>query len=212
MKRNLVFVLAVLFLAGCAKFEASESGFLNDYSNLRESTEVEGLLVEKYEHKHLGQYSKFIVEPIQIQFIPDAKGEKIDDETREELAEKLHDKVVAALEENYEVVDEPGPGVLRIEAALSDLVANKVYLNLHWSTTLSKQGIGGAAIEADFTDSLTNERVMAIVDSRQSKLTGGNPVKSYTRGLSKWGHTENVFDEWVKLFIAKLDELHGISE
>lgn len=189
-----------IFLAGCATARTIETGFLNDYSNFKMSEKVDGLLVEKHATRKISDYSKFMVDPIEVRLTHESKGEKLSPEQIEKLVTEFHDEVVAALKKQYEVVNTPGEGVLRIRTALTDIYPNKIYLNLHWSTTLSKHGIGGAAIEAEFLDTATGERILGVVDARQ-----GKPLK-YTKGLSRWGHTKEVFDGWKNLLIKTLED------
>ena len=42
-------------------------------------------------------------------------------------------------------------------------------LNIHWATKVTKAGIGGASIEAEFIDSVSQERIAALVDNRQGR-------------------------------------------
>ena len=89
--------------------------------------------------------------------------------------------------------------------AITDILPNKVYLNLHWSTTLIGGGIGGASLEAELVDSLTGERMLAFVDARKGKKL------NYTKGLTKWGHTKEVLGMWAKHMVKNLDELKSDS-
>ena len=66
------------------------------------------------------------------------------------------------LSENFEIVDKPGRGVLLFRSAITDILPNKVYLNIHWSTTLIGGGIGGASLEAELVDSVTKERILSF--------------------------------------------------
>jgi hypothetical protein len=193
----------VLFLLGCATAKPIETGFLGDYEKFRPSDKIEGLLVEKHPTKTIGDYSKFIVDRIEIRLTEKSKGGKLNREQVQKMAEKLHDEIVTGLNEKYEVVTKPGEGVLEIRSALTDIYPNKIYLNLHWSTTMSKHGIGGAAIEAEFIDTVTKERILGVVDARQ-----GKPLK-YSKGLTRWGHTQEVFDGWRDLLLQTLNDLHA---
>ncbi len=198
--------LFLVILVGCATTKTIETGFLDDYSNFQMSEKVKGLLVEKHATKKISDYSIFIVDPIEVRLTHESKGEKLSVNQVQKLATQFHDDVVVALSENYEVVNMPGEGVLRIRTALTDIYPNKIYLNLHWSTTLSKQGIGGAAIEAEFIDTATGERILGVIDARQ-----GKPLK-YNKGLSRWGHTKEVFDGWKILLMKTLQEGREIEK
>ncbi len=202
MKNIVYLVCIILMCSGCATIETQYSGFLNDYSAMRPSEVVEGLLVEKHSTKDIGDYTKFLVEPIEVQLHQDAKGYNVDQEKLEELATYFYDQAVLALGEGYQVVEEEAPGVLVIRAAITDVFPNKPYLNMHWSTTAIGKGLGGAAMEAEFIDVVTRQRVLAIVDARLGKRT------RYTKGLTKWGHPKDILNQWVKLLLSTLDDLH----
>lgn len=197
-------LLIGLICIGCAKHQdVVYTGFLGDYSQFKNSKVVKDLFVAKHPTKTLRDYDKFMIAPITVYFHHDAKGIKIEPDKLKELTDEFYAMAKEELSEHYEVVTEPGDGVLLCRIALTDIVANKIMLNLHWTTTASGAGVGGAAIEADFVDSLTNERILAVVDSRK-----GSRIK-YTHGLTKWGHTKGVFKEWIELFVGRLDQLHG---
>ncbi len=212
MLKNKIHLLSVLmlfvFAGGCSSANKgmSYSGFLGDYSRIRPSNIIEDVYVDKSDTKTLGDYDKFIITPIVMFFHNDAKGIGVEPGKLKELTDIFYDKAVEALSEHYEIVDEPGEGVMLIRIAVTDVVANKVALNLHWSTTASGVGIGGAAIEAEFLDSVTQERVLAFIDSRKGKRY------KYNKGLTKWGHTKDVFEQWATMFVERLDELHGYTE
>ena len=208
-KHALIALFAVaVFCIGCgAKNQGlSYSGFLGDYSNFRMSNVVEDLHVDKHPTKTLADYDKFLIAPIQVYFHSDAKGVGVDPTKLKELTDAFYEKAVEVLSDHYEVVEEPGEGVLLCRIAVTDVVSNKVALNLHWSTTATGVGIGGAALEADFVDSVTNERILAVIDSRKGKRYKDK------KGLTKWGHTKGVFKEWAEMFVERLDELHGITK
>jgi len=91
--------------------------------------------------------------------------------------------------------------VLLLRTAVTDILPNKVYLNLHWSTTLIGGGIGGASLEAELVDSLNGERMLAFVDARKGRKL------NYTKGLTKWGHTKEVLGMWADHIVKNLDDL-----
>ena len=200
--KNIAYLCCVLLLSvGCASVETQYSGFLNDYSAMKPSEVVEGLLVQKHPTKNIGDYEKFFVEPVEVRLHEDAKGhDKVEPEKLEELSTYFYDQAVLALTEGYTVVDKEGEGVLVVRAAITDAFASKPYLNLHWSTTAIGKGLGGASMEAEFIDAVTREQILAVVDARLGKRL------HYTKGLTKWGHTEDIINGWVKLLISTLGD------
>lgn len=131
-----------------------------------------------------------------------------------ELATALRDEVVRELTDGgYTLVDEPGPGVLRIRAALADVgsarpVAN-VGAKIVSAVTLGAGffvpvlDVGRAAIEVEMRDAATGERMIAFLDARQGRRYGGTLAAA-----SDWGRTRAAFREWAAELRRRLDATH----
>ena len=190
-------------LVGCQATKAAHSGFLGDYSKLRPNPEVEDALYYQDPAKSLKDYDKFMIDPVIVHFAPNAEGTAFDPAKLKELTDYAHEEAVAALSKRYRVVDTPGPGVLRIRAALTDIKKTKPAMNIHPATKLSGLGLGGASMEAEALDSQTGVRVIAVVDTRQ-----GNRL-SFGAGLSELGHAKQVIKHWIERFVKRVDKAHG---
>jgi hypothetical protein len=204
LRMLLVNFLVLFSLTGCAvkQMKATETGFLSGYSGLEENEELKGLRVYKNPDVNISErYSKVLIAPIQFKLDPTIKEHEMKFEDRLKLSEYFHERLAENLSKNYEITDEPGKDVLLFRAAVTDVLPNKVYLNLHWSTTLIGGGIGGASLEAEVVDSLTNERVLSFVDARKGKKL------NYTKGLTKWGHTKEVLGMWADIMVENLNRL-----
>ena len=201
-KIRLLLLSGVLFsLIGCASTgKMPQTGFLEDYDHFAPVEGKAGLYYKRYVGSEITEYKKIIVAPIEIYF--DAESKRVPEEMLVKMKEDLYQSLVEKLSEAYEVVDQPGEGVVIIKTAITDIRANKIYLNLHWATTLSGLGTGGATIEAEFVDSLSQKIVLSVVSTRK-----GNRAK-YFHGLSKWGHTKGVVHGWAQLLIDSLNEFH----
>jgi len=202
--RHIVFMACVtLFASGCAGLEATPTtGFLDSYEELESVDEDKELRVFKSDSLDPAQYHSFIVDSVSLTFDIEAKANEIEPEKIVELKSFFREQLIDVFSSRYTQVTTPGPGVLRVRTALTEMIANKVYLNLHWSTTLAGFGIGGASFEAEVVDSQTGERLASVVDTRRGKRI------KYTKGLSKWGHTKDVFIQWSEV----LAEQFGILE
>ena len=192
-------------LTGCQAHKAAYSGFLGDYSKLQPNPEVEDALYYQAPGKSLGDYDKFMIDPVLVHFAPNAKGTALDPAKLKQLTDYAYDEVRKGLSERYSVVDAPGPGVLRIRAALTDIKKTKPAMNIHPATKLSGIGLGGASMEAEGLDSQTGERVLAVVDTR-----AGNRL-SIGAGLDPLGHAKQVIRHWVERFVTRVDKAHGYS-
>jgi hypothetical protein len=190
-------------LTGCQAQKVAQSGFLGDYSKLSPSPDVEDALYYQDPAKSLKDYDKFMIDPVLVHFAPNAKGTALDPAKLKKLTDYAYDEATKALSERYTVVDAPGPGVLRLRTAITDIKKTKPAMNIHPATKLSGLGLGGASMEAEALDSQTGERVFAVVDTRQ-----GNRL-SIGAGLSQLGHAEQVIKHWIERFVERVDKAHG---
>jgi len=138
---------------------------------------------------------------------PEAKNRQIDPEALRELTEYFRNAVILEVQEAYPVVDKPGPDVLRIRAAITDLIPANPLIN---ATMVVAVGLpvdmGGASMEAEFLDAATRKPLGAVVDKKV-----GIPVnpEDYVVGFTKWGHAKTACNAWARLLRESLDEVHG---
>lgn len=196
---SLVVALAV---AGCAP-KTGFSGFLGDYSKLERDPFLDNSLAYTNPSKDLKQYNKFILEPVVIHFAPDADGTAIDPADLKMLADYWRDEAVRALSRHYVVVMEPGPGVLRIRAAITGIKKNVPLASVRSVRRAPDIGLGGASMEAEGLDAQTGERVTAVVDSRSGAALG------ITGRRESFDDAREVMRLWVERFVARLDIIHG---
>jgi hypothetical protein len=68
----LVAAICIIAMSGCEAQKVRKTGFLSDYSKLQKESDS-GL---RYINKETApKYSAFIVDPVQIRFVPEAKSE-----------------------------------------------------------------------------------------------------------------------------------------
>ena len=185
-------------MAGCAA-KVQKTGFLSDYSKLQveSETKMRYLNVDKAK-----QYKSFIIEPIQVYFHSQSEAsKKLKKEQIQQLTQYMHDAIVKALGDKYPIETVPGPGVLRVRAAITDLKKTEPALNVLPVTKLAGAGLGGASLEAELLDSQTGEQIAAVIESQVgSRLS--------LAGYSEWGDAKEIMNGWAKNFRERLDELH----
>ena len=205
---NVAFIFA---LTGCAAKEVklTETGFLSSYSDLEPDMDSQGMYVYKNPNVNIAErYSQILIAPVQFKLDSAVKADTISDEDRNKLADHFYQELKAGLEKKHTITDSPGEDVLLLRAAVTDILPNTVWLNIHWSTTLIGGGIGGASLEAELVDSITGERMMSFVDARKGKnITQKLTVPNYAKGLTKWGHTKGVLKVWAEIIVENLDQL-----
>jgi len=217
--RSVWMLLAVMFLAGCAAGgmkKVDTAGFLTDYSQLKPGGEDRAALVYIKPGVDFKAYNKIMFDRVTVVLSPEADYKVVDPALLKEMTDYFQLALLNAVKDGYQVVDQPGPGVLWVRAAITDLKPSKPASNtmstvmpVGWvvagATKVASDdnlGTGEAAAEMEFLDSLTAERLAAAVDRRQ----GG---KMAFRG--KWTDTKDAFDFWAERFRERLDEMRGVA-
>ena len=209
-----VMICFTLMIAmGCAA-KVKHSGFLKDYPKFKPGAEGGADWIYLKENVDFKSYDKIMIDHVVFYFSKDAKYRGIHANELQELADAFHQAMADALKDGYPLVTEPSPSVLRIRCAITDVVATRPL----WSTdtTVTSEGleikrsmteeynpVGGASMEMELLDSLTNGRVAAAIDTKAAE------EYEVVKGLKKWGHAEDTFEFWAKKLRKWLDEVHG---
>jgi hypothetical protein len=199
MKRIIVSLAALLCLPAAFAAEGTfpvEEGFLSvGLDQLTVERAEEGGIDLIYEppggRERLGKYDKLMIDQPEIWIDPDSKYRGVKPDNIKAIADLVRENLTAnVIDRGYEVVDEPGPGVLYIRPALTDLylkmekrdftnytpagVAIKLSADMA-RAMMSKVDIIEVAIQVEFQDSVTQEVLGAIIikrGARKSKETG----------------------------------------
>lgn len=191
---GIILFLGLFFLfTGCAT-SPPNSGFLSDYSGLEEDIYGDRSL-RWWEKKDFNwkQYTKIMIDPVVVYYHPEAKYRQIDPEAVTKLTDYFREVAEEELSDEFPVVTEPGPDVLRIRAAITEIVpANPAINIITTAAVFVPLDMGGAAIEAEFIDSATGEVVAAMIDKKL-----GNPVDPrFYRGFTTLGYAKGAFSSW----------------
>jgi len=193
-------LMVMASLVGCSGApKAAHSGFLKDYSQLRPSEKFDGAYF--WESPKLKDYHTFMVSPVVVYFAPSAQGIGIDPGKLKQLTDCATLELMKVIAKRNRLVHNPGPGVARVRAAITDIKTTTAVANIHPGTKMAGVGLGGAAFEGEVVDSVTGERLAAIYDSKAGSRLG------VTAGLQELGHAQQVIDCAVEQFGQYLDEM-----
>ncbi|MFA5355928.1 MAG: DUF3313 domain-containing protein [Candidatus Omnitrophota bacterium] len=203
-KLNICLVLSVFMviflIGGCSTMKTPKSGFLEDYSEFQVDPKDKSLLWYEKKGVDWKRFKKLMIDPVVVYFHPDALNRAIQPEELEKLTGYFRETVINEVKDEYPVTDTPGADVLRIRTAITDVIPVKPVTNI---LSVAAIGIpldmGGAAIEAEFLDSETGERLGAVVDMKL-----GTPLDF--SGLTSLGHTKTAFRQWAKQLKQALAE------
>ena len=162
-------------------------------------------------------YDKILLEPVAIWYTEGSTLHNAPREDLQRLADEFYAIVRKTLGTNYEMVDNPGPGVMRIRLALTEAEKSSLSLDLRSDPSLpplaSKERkvatylqafVGKAGAEGEFTDAQSGKLLAAAVDRR----TGD---KSFTVVTNSWDDVREVFQFWATQMDERLREWRSTS-
>ncbi len=216
--------LIASLLAGCSQTAAPEpniiqraqgetvappppSGFLgSDYSLMKPPAEGSGqkaMLVYTDMNANFTSYSKIMIAPVTYWAADDSKVSAADQQT---LCNYAFNTFTTDLGKNFTVVDQPGPGVLKLSIALTDATAAtpglrsisvvipqaRVLSAIKMAGTGTYAFVGSAQGAAKLNDSVSGQLLAAWADKR----VGGTSITNVD--VFQWGDAENAINYWAK--------------
>ncbi len=218
--KGLLLIVILFYLGGCAATQqtrtAVKSGFLEDYSMLAKGKEGEAQLVYKNPKADFAAYDKVMVDPVTMWIGKDSELGDVAHEDRQRLANDLWAKINEALKQDYEIVHVPGPGVMRIQVAITEAERSTLVMDtitsFHPATSILTGAVGMArgghpafvgktSVEGKITDAQTGTLLLAAVDQR----AGTKALK----GFNTWGDVEKAYQYWADKLRYRLCTLRG---
>jgi len=159
------------------------------------------------------QYTKVMISPITIW--GGVKNE-VGAADAQYLANYLYQAMVKQVGAKFQLVDEPGPDVMKLQIAITNaetavpvlrtismlIPQARALATLKYVATGSYPFVGSAQGEAEVTDSVTGQVLVAGVDRR----IGGGSLQT----AAQWqlGDAQNVMDSWAALTATRLADFH----
>ncbi|OGU19857.1 MAG: hypothetical protein A2580_15300 [Hydrogenophilales bacterium RIFOXYD1_FULL_62_11] len=203
---SMVALLASFTLASAGTALAEDSGYLGDYSALKEVKDAAGDKVMRYVNPKLkpGTYTAVMIDP--TQYYPSPKpSEQVSSYTLTDISNYLDKGLRDKLGAKLTIASEPGPGVLRIRPAITAVAPQTVGLKPYQLIPVafvvsSVKGRGKEAsiqVEVDVVDSVSGERMGASVRKGVgAKLASDNAPLTLTDVLpllNQWIDTGSSF-------------------
>jgi hypothetical protein len=217
MSRILALALALTLVACTTRQSRSvkTSGFLGDYSQLREGEGSEALLVYFNPATDFTKYDKVLIDSVTMWASEDLDLQKLSKEEQKALTDYLYAALRRELAKHFAIVVSKGPGVMEIRAAITEAedanvtldVVTTVVPQLRLLTTLGGLAtdvaaiVGEASAELEVRDAVSGERLAAAVDKRVG-------TKSLGGVFSDWADVQAAFDDWAERAGTRLHDLH----
>ena len=120
-----LFLASVLLLSGCAASgmkDVKQTGFLGDYGQLKSGGDDRAALIYVNPDVDFKPYTKLMFERVSVFLSPTSESREIDPTILKELTDFYQNALFEAVKDGYEVVDQPGPDVLWVRVAITDVV------------------------------------------------------------------------------------------
>jgi hypothetical protein len=219
-----VLVSVAMLLNGCQSTKQAKdvtpSGFLGEYRSLLREGEQgkEARMIYRNPKTNWASYNKILLEPVTIWQGPDDKLSPEQRQDLQHLVDSFYDMLYLKLSKDYEMVTQPAPGAMRVQAAithgeksvtsltfLSKAIPQVRLVNAAWKFGTGKPAFAGeVTLEFKAQDAQTGELLAAGADRR----VGG--VNLFDKEVfNSWGDVKNSLDFWADASIYRLCVLRG---
>lgn len=208
---------AAMLVAGCASNAPSTenySGFLKDYSNLQETKDPAGEPILRYVNPKLNpaNYSAVMIEPVVV--YPDSEPtDQLSQATMDQIRGYLTASLRQAISSKAQVVEAPGPGVAKLQIAITGVASSKEGLKPYQIVptalvaTMAVRTVAGSPYKAKLlieglgTDSVTGEVLLKTVRSqtgeRLQRVSSNEPVITFDA-------VKPIIDDWADQTAAQV--------
>jgi hypothetical protein len=149
------------------------------------------------------RYKKVMLDSVVFYLAKSSDYQGIDPQVLKDLADKFNKITVDAIKDKYPVVAEPGPDVVRLRVAVTNLEQSRPVLSgittvvpVGLGISIIKRGVAGSWSGSGATgmafmalDSTTNEVLAAAVDDQSA---------GFAERFTKWGSAEEAFKFWAE--------------
>jgi hypothetical protein len=218
----LILVIVLFFLQGCAatqqRRDVVKTGFLSDYSILTEGKDDhEALLRYINPDADWRSYDKIIFDSVTVW--KNEETQDISPADLQMLTDFVYGQFHEALSQDYTIVTQPGPGVIRVAFAITEAEASsptadvvtsiipqtRILTGIKGYAVGGKPGfVGSAGLEAKVTDAQTGKILLEAVDRR-----GG--TKDLSGMTNDWNDVEKAYIYWAAAIRYRLCILRGGS-
>ncbi len=187
---------------------ASASEFIDNMPQVSPDPDRPGAMIWEKPGVDRAAYTRVMMEPITIFISPDSEYKGLNPDELKTLADTFRETVTRTLEPEIPVVNQAGPGVMYMRAALTDVdVAKKKrgllgYTPIGFVAGVAKEAVAGpsvtlknASLEIEMLDSVSGERLGVLVD-KAPKSAGDDHLS--------WDSISKTFQYYADRFKARM--------
>ncbi len=184
---GLIIALTMAFTSQAwAATQPKGSGFIDKLPSLKSIPGLEGTWGWDSSGFQQKNYNKIYLDPIEIFIAPDSKYKGLNPDHLKTLTDTMRAALIEALDPDYPVVSKPGPGVLRLRLAITNVYLGKpkhkfgqyTPIGLIASgvkkakgTSKKNYSLQNASVESEMFDSQSGERLAVRIDTKPIKVS-----------------------------------------
>jgi hypothetical protein len=153
--------------------QVEPSGFLGDYSQLQEGRGDQAQLIYIDEEADFSGYERVLIDPVVVWSGAEGPASDVSAEELQRLARHLGAALREQLQLEFDLVENPSPGTLRLRSAITSVRT------------------AGASVELEVLDAASGKRLVAVADAQ-----GGRARDA--AGAGEWANAEEAFDYWAQ--------------
>lgn len=161
-------------------------------------------------------YDKLLLDPVTIWRNPGTKG--VSQTDAQTLANNFHHLLYQALSKDWQMVESPGPGTIRLQAALTQLDGSDVVMNVVSTAVPQLRAVTGLEGYASGDPLFTGEAGMAfkVTDASSGQLMsegvdGRVGQKHLMNSWEKWDDVDEAMRYWAQMFRYDFCELRSAA-
>jgi hypothetical protein len=184
---SLAFFLTITTFGSAIAQDIHSSDFLSDYSQLRESSDarMDKTYLAKVAPGEIAKYSAVMIDQPEIFVAANSKYKGMKPDDMKQLADAFRAAMAESLSTTYMIVDQPGPNVLYVRFAISNVQLKKHKKGLLGYTPVGlvagaaksamtsdvtkKIDLKGLTMEMEVLDSSSEEQLAALLETPSGK-------------------------------------------
>jgi hypothetical protein len=217
----------------------TRSGFLSDYGRLRPVSWAQGIQCWRTHGLDAKKYDKILIARIIVKLKP-GQAEGIDPTDLKALTDYFYQALVKSLSPQLKVVNKPGPDVLVMRIALTNLVPTGVTKSVAGTVVpyafVAEVGsgvatgrpagstpyLGETGMEMQFRDGASGRILGECRDTEIGRKYAADMnagvagaaqtwASGYLNSFQEWSYAKDAFDKWSKLVAQRLARLRGVA-
>lgn len=215
-------VVLFIFLLGAVTAWAEDktignppyTGFLkNSYTKLRASQEHKGLWLYVDNSRDFKAYSKLFFDPVKVYNPPYLTGTSVPPEVLFKMRNDMLSTLIEAFNSGYEIVQQPGPDVLKISVSITGVQMVKPNWKLGDNVPIKKAldlFTGGKVVPLMSAE-------MEVLDAEGNSIAAASAIHKGEKELFKddkltWDHVQPVVSYWATGLRLGFDQLRGTAD